>query len=423
MKLVLHNLTYHDCPVEVREKVTLTAEHRREMLRRMHRQDRIGEGLILQTCNRLEFYLYVKKDFDSRGFLGGLLAAHGADAVDAWTAHSRDAFGMDVVRHLFEVAAGLDSQMVGENQILAQVKSAYTESLEARMSRLIFHRLFHNAFRVGKAVRTRTQINCGAVSIGLAAVELARAKADLPASRVMMIGAGENAELIADYLSKGGVSGLIVANRDVEKARAMARRFERAEAIGLSEIVSHLADVDVLISSTGSPEHVLTRANVEWSLAGRSRPLLIVDIAVPRDIDPAIGRLDCVRLYNIDDLDGQIAANREKRNREVPKAQEIVAEFVAMFSQWYESLDRVPVISRLTQMGLELARGEAKRYAKDFGDANAEKLQSFAESLVRKVLHGPISFIKDGGGEPSAEQLQAIDLINKMFLSQDKGDE
>jgi len=331
--------------------------------------------------------------------------------------------GMDAVRHLFEVAAGLDSQMVGENQILAQVKSAYTESLEARMSRLIFHRLFHSAFRVGKAVRTRTHINCGAVSIGLAAVELAREKADLAVSKAMIVGAGENAELVANYLSKAGVSGLIIANRDIEKARAMARRFERAEAVGLSGIVSGLADVDVLISSTASPEHVLTRAGVEWSLAGRSRPLLIVDIAVPRDIDPAIGDLDCVRLYNIDDLDGQIAANREKRNREVPRAQEIVGEFVAMFSQWYESLDLVPVISRLTQMGVELARGEAKRYAKDFGDANAQKLQSFAESLVRKVLHGPIRFIKDGGGEPSAEQLQAIDLVNKMFLSQDEGDE
>lgn len=417
MKLVLHNLTYHDCPVEVREKVTLTAEQRHEMLRKMHCQDRIGEALILQTCNRLEFYLYARKDFDCRTFLGELLAACGDGAVEAWRVHSRELGGIDAVRHLFEVAAGLDSQMVGENQVLAQVKSAYTESLEARMSRLIFHRLLHNAFRVGKAVRTRTQINCGAVSIGLAAVELIREKVDLAASTVMILGAGENAELVADYLSKTGVSNLIVANRDVEKARAVARRFGRAEAIGLPQIVSRLADVDVLISSTASPEHVLTRAGVEWSLAGRSRPLLIVDIAVPRDIDPAIGDLDCVHLYNIDDLDGQIAANREKRSREVPKAQEIVAEFVSMFAQWYESLDLVPVISRLTQKGLELARGEAKRYAKDFGDANAEKLQSFAESLVRKVLHGPIRFIKDGGGEPSVEQLEAIDLVNKMFLT------
>ncbi|MBP7049939.1 MAG: glutamyl-tRNA reductase [Phycisphaerae bacterium] len=423
MKLVLHNLTYHDCPVEVREKVTFTAEQRREMLRQMHRQDQIGEAVILQTCNRLEFYLYAKKDFDCRAFLGRVLSMYGTEAVEAWTAHSQEMAGVGAVQHLFEVAAGLDSQMVGENQILAQVKTAYTESLEARMSRLVFHRLFHHAFRVGKAVRTRTQINCGAVSIGLAAVELARQKADLPTCKAMILGAGEHAELVANYLSKAGVSGLVIANRDVEKARAMARRFERAEAIGLSEIVARLVDVDVLISSTASPEPVLTRAGVEWALAGRDRPLLIVDIAVPRDIDPTIGSLDCVRLYNIDDLDGQITANREKRSREIPKAQGIVAEFVSLFSQWYESLDLVPVISRLTQMGLDLARGEARRYAKDFGDASSEKLQSFAESLVRKVLHGPISFIKDGGGEPSAEQLQAIDLVNKMFFSRGEGDE
>jgi glutamyl-tRNA reductase len=422
MKLVLHNLTYHDCPVAVREKVTFTAEQRHAMLRQMH-HDQIGEAVIVQTCNRLEFYLYAKKAFDCRGFLGGLLAAHGTDAVEAWTKHSRELVGMDAVRHLFEVAAGLDSQMLGENQILAQVKAAYTESLETRMSRLVFHRLFHNAFRVGKAVRTRTHINCGAVSIGLAAVELAKEETDLAASRVMIVGAGENAELVAHYLSKAGVRRLVIANRDIDKARAMARRFTRAEAVSLADLVSRLSDVDVVISSTASPEPILTRAAVEWSLAGRTRPLLIVDIAVPRDIDPAIGQLDCVDLYNIDDLDGQIAANREKRSNEIPKAQAIVEEFVAAFSQWYESLDLVPVISRLTQMGTELARCEARRYAGDFGDVGGEKLQAFAESLVKKILHGPISFIKDGGGEPSAEQLQAIDLVNKMFLSQDRGNE
>jgi glutamyl-tRNA reductase len=422
MKLVLHNLTYHDCPVAVREKVTFTAEQRHAMLRQMH-HDQIGEAVVVQTCNRLEFYLYAKKAFDCRKFLGGLLAAYGTDAVEAWTKHSRELVGMDAVRHLFEVAAGLDSQMLGENQILAQVKAAYTESLETRMSRLVFHRLFHNAFRVGKAVRTRTHINCGAVSIGLAAVELAKEKTDLPASRAMIVGAGENAELVAHYLSKAGVCGLVIANRDIDKARAMARRFTRAEAVSLADIVSRLSDVDVVISSTASPEPILTRAAVEWSLAGRTRPLLIVDIAVPRDIDPAIGQLDCVDLYNIDDLDSQIAANREKRSNEIPKAQAIVEEFVTAFSQWYESLDLVPVISRLTQMGTELARGEARRYAGDFGDAGGEKLQAFAESLVKKILHRPISFIKNGGGEPSAEQLQAIDLVNKMFLSQDRGNE
>jgi glutamyl-tRNA reductase len=421
MKLVLYNLTYHDCPVEVREKVALSAERRHALLEQMHRQAEIGEAVILQTCNRLEFYFHARKDFDCRALLSRLLAACGAEAVETWTAHSREIAGMDAVRHLFEVSAGLDSQMIGENQVLAQVKAAYTESLEVQMSRMVFHRLFHSAFRVGKAVRTQTSINCGAVSIGLAAVELVRDKVNLPDARAMIVGAGENAELVARYLSKAGVSGLIVANRDAAKARVMAHRFDNAEGIGLCEIASRLAEVDVLISSTAAPEHILTRDSIEWSLAGRTRPLLIVDVAVPRDIDPAIGAVEGVSLYNIDHLSRQIHENRRKRNSEIPKAQAIVEEFVETFSQWYGSLDLVPAISKLTQMGLDLARGEARRYAGDFGNGNGEKLQSFAESLVKKILHGPIRFIKDGG-EPGPDQLQAIDLVNKMFLSQDKGD-
>lgn len=395
-------------------------EQRAGMLRAMHGQDGISEAVILQTCNRLEFYLYVRKDFDTNALLGHLLAVAGQDVVETWRAHSHHIESMEAVAHLFEVAAGLDSQMLGENQILAQIKTAYTESLEGRMSRLIFHRLFHNAFRVGKAVRTHTDINCGAVSIGLAAVELAREKLDLTGAKALVIGAGENAELVARYLVKAGLSELVVANRNVDKAWAMTRRFERARAVPLTGIVEQLGDVDVLIASTAATEPVLTYANAEWHLSGRERPLLIIDIAVPRDIDSEVNQFDCVTLYNIDDLNEQIDANRQKRSSEVPRAKAIVDEFVGKFSQWYETLDLVPVISKLTQTGMELARAESKRYAKDF-TGDGDKLQAFAESLVKKILHGPISFIKDGGEEPTAEQLQAVDLINKMFLSEGKG--
>ncbi|NLZ07834.1 MAG: glutamyl-tRNA reductase [Phycisphaerae bacterium] len=421
MKLVLDNLTYHDCPVELREKVTFAPEQRQGMLKALHHSGGVSEAVILQTCNRLEFYLYARKDCDCRALLGELLASQGAEAAGVWARRSRQTTGMDVARHLFEVAAGLDSQMVGENQILAQVKAAYTDSLESHMSRLIFHRLFHHAFRAGKAVRTQTDINCGAVSIGLAAVELARDKVNLRHARALVIGAGENAELVVRYLTKAGLANLVIANRDVEKARAMARRFGTAKGIGLPEIVGQLRDVDLIVSSTGATEPVLTYDNSAWHLSGRTKPLLIIDIAVPRDVDPTMTRFDFVTLYNIDDLNEQIGANRDRRNREVPKARAIVEEFVGVFSQWYESLDLVPVIARLTQAGLDLARSEARRYAGDFGDGNGEKLQAFAESLIKKMLHGPISIIKDGAGEPTVEQLQAVDLINRMFLSQDKG--
>ncbi len=423
MKLVLNGITYHTCPVEVREKVAFDADQRRFMLRQMHAEPAVSEAVILQTCNRLEFYLYTRRDFDSGAFLTELIGQVRPDAAGAWARCRTESLGMDVVRHLFEVAAGLDSQMLGENQVLSQVKSAYTESVECRMSKLVFHRLFHNAFRVGKAVRTDTNINCGAVSIGLAAVELAGQKIDLPAAAALVIGAGENAELVARYLLKSGLSRLTIANRDLRKAEALRDRLKKGQAVGLDSIAARLAEVDLVISSTAATEPVVTYEAVENTLAGRDKPLLMIDIAVPRDIEPSIGQFECVTLYNIDNLNEQILANYERRSSEIPKARALVGEFADGFSKWYDSLNVVPVISRLMQKSTDLARSEARRYAKDFGRANRDKLEAFAESLVKKLLHGPISYIKAGDeGEPSTEQLQAVELINKMFLSQGEHD-
>ena len=421
MKLILNNITYHNCPVQVREKVALTLQQRRHVLKEMHAEQAISEAVILETCNRLEFYLYAKKDFDCSKFLTELIRQVQPGAVDTWKKFSTESTDIDVVRHLFEVSAGLDSQMLGENQILSQVKSAYKESTDCRASKLIFHRLFHHAFRVGKVVRTDTDINCGAVSIGLAAVELAKAKIDLSASTAMVIGAGENTELVARYLLKSKLPRLLIANRNKQKAKAMRDRLKTGQIIGLADIAGRLAEVDLLISSTAAVEPVVTYDAVKDVLAGREKPLLMIDIAVPRDIEPSISRFECVTLVNIDDLDEQVARNKERRSSEIPKAQAIVAEFTDKFMKWYDSLNVVPAVSQLVQKAVELAQSEAKRYAKDFGEGNSDKLKSFAESLVKKVLHGPISFIKNSGDEElSTEQLQAVDLINKMFFSQDE---
>jgi len=423
MKLVLNSVIYHDCPVQLREKIALGDRQRRFCLEKMRAEQKIAEAAILETCNRIEFYIYVKNDFDVSAFLAKLIGQIRPDAVDTWDKHRRQATGVDVVRHLFEVAGGLDSQMLGENQILSQVKSAYSESLECRMSRFIFHRLFHNAFRVGKAVRSQTDINCGAVSIGLAAVELAKRTLDLSESCAMVIGAGENAELTARYLLKAGLQRLIIANRNKQKAEAILSRLKAGRIIGLADIADQLAEVDLLIGSTGACEPVVTYEAVKDVLAHRDRQLLIIDIAVPRDIEPGVGQLKCVSLINIDDLNEQISCNKEKRHSEIPKARVIVDEFTDKFAGWLKSLDLVPVISQLTQKGIELAGSEAARYAKDFSEDNSDKLRIFAESLVKKILHGPISMLKGTTNqEPSTEQLQAADLINKMFLSQGEDD-
>jgi glutamyl-tRNA reductase len=420
MKLVVNSLTYHNCPVQHRERVALTAEQRRRILKKVHAEEKISEAVILETCNRLEFYLYASKTFDCRKFVEKLILNVRPNATSTWRKYSIETTGTDLVRHLFEVAAGLDSQMIGENQILSQVKAAYRESTDCRTSKLVFHKLFHSAFRVGKAVRTHTDINCGAVSIALAAVELAAEKIDLSSSTAMVIGAGENAELIARYLTKAGLRQLIVANRNKSKARVIASTFDKAEAIGLAQISKRLANVDLLISSTAAIEPVVTYEMTRNNLSGRKRPLLIIDIAVPRDVEPRVARFKCVTLINIDNLNEKVKVNRKKRGAEIPKAQAIVTEFTNEFIRWYDSLNVVPVISELLEKGTKLAHSEARRYAKDFGPDSADKLEYFAESLVKKLLHAPISFIKNGGGELNAEQLKAVDLINKMFISEDQ---
>lgn len=417
MELVLQSVNYHDCPIGRREKVSLANGQVQEMLRALLGEDGIVEAAILQTCNRTEIYLYAKKDIDWCQPVSELMGQLGDEAGQTWQKYCTQKRGIDVARHLFGVAAGLDSQMLGENQILSQVKAAYIESIGCRASRFIFHRLFHTAFRVGKAVRTQTDINCGAVSISLAAVELAKEKTKLEKTSAIIIGAGENAELAAKYLVKGGLKQLIVANRNKDNAGEMCGRLGAGRIIGLDEIPAALDEADLVIASTGATQPVVTYENVKDVLSKRKKPLLMIDIAVPRDIDERISKFDCVTIVNIDDLDKRIAVNREKRSTEIPKAEKIVDDFTKQFANWRDSLSVVPVVTQLTQRAIELARAEAKRYAKDFGQANAAKLETFAESLAKKILHGPVSFLKDADDDdPTTQQLRALDLVNKMFL-------
>ncbi len=420
MELTLYSVTHHKCPVEQREKVRFNEGQRRRVFDKL-RSGGVRDAVMLETCNRTELYLYAKKGLASDGFMRELVGQVRPEASEAWAGYSERKQGIDVVRHLFEVAAGLDSQMLGENQILSQVKAAYGESIESSMSGFMFHRLFHQAFRVGKAVRSRTDINCGAVSISLAAVELAKHNVDLAGGCAMVIGAGENAELAARYLLKADAGRLIIANRNPDKARQMRCRLGAGEVTGLGEIMSKLDEVDLVIASTGAAEPVVRYEQVREVLEGRQRPLLLIDIAVPRDIDSRLNEFKCATLVNIDDLSEQIAANRQKRSREVPKAKRIVDEFTEKFARWQGSLDAVPVISRLSKRAAELARAEARRYAKDFGEGNEEKLELFAESLAKKLLHGPISFLKSGAEEETgSEPAEAADLINRMFRADEE---
>jgi glutamyl-tRNA reductase len=340
-------------------------------------------------------------------------------AGDLWKTYHKTSLERDVVFHLFQVASGLDSQMIGENQIINQLKAAYTMSIEKRTSKFFFHRLMHNAFRVSKAVRTQTAINCGAVSISLAAIELARRSIDLAGAHVLLIGAGENAALAAKYLVKSGIGTLTIASRTLATARELSGQLKTGHAILLPQVPEYLAKADLVISSTASPEPVITLENTKVPLNQRKKPLLLIDIAVPRDISPDITEHPRARLFNIDDLHYQIELNKAAREEEVPKAVDIVQQQTNRFLQWLGSLDTAEVISQLTRKYMAYARQEAQRYEKDFAETDREKLSLFAESLARKILHGPISFLKDTEEhELSSQQLHAVDQVKTMLLKQ-----
>ena len=363
------------------------------------------------------FIRYAKKDFDAETYIPDLLEQIRPRAGAIWQEHRQVSNDMEVVRHMFSVAAGLDSQMLGENQIISQLKNAYTISIECRTSKFFFHRLLHRAFRASKDVRTNTAINCGAVSISLAAVELAKSRMTLPGARVLLVGAGENAALAAKYLIKPGIAQLTIASRTIDSARELAQQLSTGSAITLDEVPNKLADSDLIICSTASAEPLIKVDDCAYLISQRQKPILIVDIAVPRDVADEVGQLPGVQLYNIEHLNEKIAEKKAARSGWIPKAEAIVNKHVSAFADWYDSLNNADVISNLTQKYLASANEHVKRYAKEFSDTDADKLKLFAESLTKQILHGPINYIKTSDSDDlTPEHLHAVDLINKMFL-------
>jgi glutamyl-tRNA reductase len=414
MKLSLYGISHHTCSVCHREKLNLSQDEQYAILRQMHSAGDIAEGLVLNTCNRLEFYIYASKKFDAQAFVEGIINTRRPDALETWKAQHYQHNGIDVISHIFRVAAGLDSQMIGENQILAQLKSAYAASLQCGTSKFIFHKMLHGAFHVGKEVRSEGILSGCNVSVSLAAAEMARKEFKFPDCTAMVIGAGENSELAARHLVEGGIKGLVIANRSIESAKALAKNLKLGRAIALEDIKSNLEHVDFVITSTGSVEPILKASDINGSIGLRPRPLLIIDIAVPRDVEPEVGGVKGVKLLNIDDLN-KINSENSRLCEQVSLAMNVVDEHVKKFDDWLSSLSIVPVITELTQNMVSMAKSEARRYAGDFSGIEAEKLEAFAESLARKFLHGPITFLKNGDDEPNFEQMQAVNLLNKMF--------
>jgi len=415
MNFVLHSVTHYNCPLDLREKLHLPPSQQQAILKHLHTQESVSEALLLETCNRLEFYLYVQKAVNTTELLCSVLDEHIPDSSAIFREYQNKLEGKRVIKHLFKVAAGLDSQIPGEDQVLAQLKSAYSMAIDSHTTGLVFHRLLHHAFRAGKAVRTETDINSGALSIALAAVDIARDALDLPDSKILVVGAGQNAEIACRGLIKHGGKDITIANRNSRNAKSLIAKLKTGKTIPLSQIPQKINDYDLIISSTSCPEYILTSQSKNQI----RKPVVIIDIAVPRDIDPKIAESNKVTLYNLEDINRIVRKNYDKRNHHTEKAEKIVEEFQDKFERWHKSLNTAPVIKKLNKKTLNIARSEARRYASNFGDENYNQLEIFAESLAKKIMHQPIDFIKNQHNSGN-EHRRNIDLVNKMFDLEDK---
>lgn len=395
--IVLLGVNHKTTPLAIREKLSLSSGYD-EPLDALAKVSSINEYYLLSTCNRVEILFtctdvsLARREVLDRLFISSV---NREEISGCFYIYEKS----EAVRHLMMVASSLDSMIIGEAQVLGQLKEAFRYASEKKTSSLILNKLLHKAFAVAKRVRTETEIGANAVSISYAAVELGKKIfGDLAGKRVMLIGAGEMAELAAEHLVGQGVKEVVVANRTLERAVTMARRFN-GRAVGLAEIVQQLEMVDIVISSTGATEFVIVKDEVDSMMPKRkNKPLFMIDIAVPRDLDPAINDLDNVYLYDIDDLNHVIEKNRAKRDQEALKATRIVDEETIKFMGWLEGMAVTPTIKELRALGEQVCREElARTFTRLNGLSSEDKktIETMALAIAGKLCHNPLHYLKD----------------------------
>ena len=410
--IVLIGLNHDSAPVEIREKLAYREVEVPDALMRLAERDEIEECLILSTCNRVEVLVRSYDDRAAAEAVKGFLARERRVAPEQLNGHLYVRQNEEAVRHLFEVASGLDSMILGEPQILGQIKQAYAVARKVGTTGPVLDHLVQQGFSAAKQVRTDTGIARNAVSVAFAAVELARKIfGELSGRSVLVIGAGEMAELATKHLVANGIEKIVVTSRNVARAADFARRFG-GEPVEWEKAWKHLEEVDVVVAGTAAPGTVLNRQDVQKVVrARRSRPLFIIDIAVPRDVDPAINDLPNVYLYDIDDLQGIIEDNLGDRRRAAIEARRMVDVHVQSFQHWQRSLQVAPTIVALRENLLEVGRKEIERFQRKLGEMTPEQAQAVEEltrAVVQKILHAPIRHLKKLADRGDAEGYAAL---------------
>jgi glutamyl-tRNA reductase len=414
--ILLIGLNHKTAPVAVRECIAFNDAEGRQGVRQLHSHPDIAEAVLLSTCNRVEVLVTTERRAAAAAAVKAFLSETKGIPAEQIEQVTYTHVGDAAVRHIFRVAASLDSMVVGEPQILGQVKAAYLLATQQRTSGVILNRLMHRTFFVAKRVRSETGIGDRAVSISYAAIALARKIfGELDGKGVLLIGAGEMAELAVEHLLRHRVDAITVANRTFARGVALAEKYN-GTPIRFEEIAHVLPSVDIVISSTGSPDYVISKKDMKAGMRSRrNRPVFFIDIAVPRDIDPDINRLSNAYVYDIDDLNDIVDDNKEDRLREAVKGERIIDEAVIKFHDWLDVLDVVPTIKELRRHVTDIVSGEVSKTLHGLSlDADQrQSVERMIPSIVNKILHNPTTLLKGEGCH--GDQSVVLDMTRKLF--------
>jgi glutamyl-tRNA reductase len=416
-ELLLLGISHRIAPVALRERVALTERQAARFVAALCVDPAIGEAVAISTCNRTELYVVLEDaGGTAESTLLARLAAHAEIAVEELAAATYTLRNCDAARHLFRVTAGLESMIVGEHEIQGQVRRAHESARESGTSGPLSNRLFGAALHTGRRVRAETAIARSQVSLSSVAVELAeRLLGELGGRPVVVIGAGETAELTAQALAARGVATIFIANRHADRARSVAERFG-GSVVGLDRLPETLEAADIVVASTSSPHPIVGKEELELVMRARAgRPLLLIDIAVPRDIDPLCAELEGVTLRDIDDLQAAVTHNLSSRAADVPAAEEIIAQEIVRFAQWLGELDVRPTIAALHERGEDIVEAVLEENAGRWESASARDLarvEALTRAVVGRLLHEPTIRLRSLDSERAHG---SIELLRDLF--------
>ena len=423
MQLTVLGLNHKTAPVEIRERFNFNAEKVANLLNHMRSNDGITEAILLSTCNRTELYMVMDEPEIAIPFVKNMLKHLAGEAYKSEYFYNLS--GTNCVRHLFRVAASLDSLIVGEGQILSQIKNAYQIARKNDMTSTIFNTLMNKAIAVGKRVRTETRIAYSSVSVSSAAVDLAiNILGDLSKAQILVVGAGHMSELTARHLLDKGAKTICVSNRHHERAQELADKFNGV-AIPYHAMFEHAADADIIITSTGAPHYVLDASNLGPLLPQRNgRPLILIDIAVPRDVDPDLANVPGVTIYNIDDLEGVVDTNKTLRGQEAVQAEKIIEEEILALKERLRYYTMRPVMVQLhDKMNFLRQKVLKKAFIKlpNLTEEERHIIEIMSERLEHKFLREPMIAMNKVAG--TAEEERYRQMMIDLFMLNDSGKE